>query len=162
MKKQKTFKRCPRCNFKTVYQARVCGYCGLNYEKFELATNEEGKNAIKAGERERIVWSKKLPGDVSKTKLLLSSIFFGWTGYYLFKVGKLGRAIYHMLGLICFGGCVALSLFNETMMTHNLYFVMGCIWVISFVLVLTDIVDIIFNRFKVPVSLPYNKTEEEK
>lgn len=159
MKIERQFKRCPRCGFKTVRQAKVCGYCELNYEKFALATNEEGKKAVKLGERDRVVWSRKLPKDVSKKRLLLSSILFGWTGYYLFKIGKLGRAIYHFIGLLCFGACAIISLFDMNVFTENLFSILGIIWVISLALVIIDIVDIIFNRFKVPVSLPY---KEEK
>lgn len=161
-KREKKFKRCPRCNFKTFNSAKVCGNCGLNYEKFSLATNEEGKNALKKGERERIIWTGKLPSDLSKKKLFWISLLFGWTGVHLFKVGKLSRAIFHIIGLMCFGGCVIISLFEETKITFNLFNIMGVVWIFSMALVIADIIDILFGRFKVPVSLPYTTKKEEK
>jgi len=50
----KEFKRCPRCNFKTPINMSRCGNCGLDYNKFNKATNTEAKSAFRMGEKERV------------------------------------------------------------------------------------------------------------
>ncbi|MBQ2120131.1 MAG: hypothetical protein II197_04125, partial [Peptococcaceae bacterium] len=63
----KDFKRCPRCNTKTPINLNRCGGCGLNYEKFNSATNAEAKSAFRMGEKSRVLYSKNVPSDINKT-----------------------------------------------------------------------------------------------
>lgn len=154
----KDFKRCPRCNFKTPNNMGRCGNCGLNFIKFEDATNAEAKSAFRMGEKERVLHTKQIPSDVSKWKILSMCIFGGWFGLHYFNLGKLWRGLFQILGVVlaliyiyCAG-----KLNIRTGYLGNLILVCGFIWVASFIIWITDIVSIIFNRFKYPVSLPYS------
>lgn len=155
-KKTPNFKRCPRCGFKTFYSARVCGQCELNYDKVKSATNTEGKIALRAHEKERVIWIKELPNDVNKWRLFFLALFLGWTGAYLWKVGNYLRARLHFLGLL-FWGIYFISLtFTMNLFWFNVTSFMGAFWLITQIFAVADVIKIAFNQFKVPVSLPYN------
>lgn len=158
----KEFKRCPRCNFKTPNNMARCGNCGLNFEKFNNATNAEAKSAFRMGEKERVLHTTKVPSDINKWKFLLVCIFGGWFGLHFFKLGKKWRGLFQILGLLgAFIYSYFIIKFNlRTGYAGNLVLVCGIIWVASFIIWLSNILSIIFNRFKYPVSLPYsNKVE---
>lgn len=159
IKKEKRFKRCPRCGFKTYNSFKVCGKCDLNFEKFELATNFEGKDALRKGEKERVVYTKSLPRDVSKWELFFLALFLGWTGAHLWKVGRLNRAICHSMGIVLFAIYAIISMFEVNNFLWNVGNICGAFWAVTFALSIIDIIEIGFNKFKVPVSLPY---KEEK
>lgn len=158
----KEFKRCPRCNFKTPNDMARCGNCGLNFEKFNTATNAEAKSAFRIGEKERVLHTTKVPSDINKWKFLLLCILGGWFGLHFFKLGKKWRGLFQILGLLgAFIYSYFIIKFNlRTGYAGNLILICGIIWVVSFIIWLSNIISIIFNRFKYPVSLPYsNKVE---
>ena len=157
--KIKKHKRCPRCNLKTFFDAKSCNRCELNFDKFMTATNEEGKNALKKGEKERVIYTTKLPVDISKWKLFFLALFFGWTGAHLWKVGRFSRAITHSIGLILGLTYYVMYTFGVGDILLGIGNVFGVFWAITFSIAAVDIIEIAFNIFKVPVSLPY---KEEK
>ena len=157
IKKEKNFKRCPRCGLKTFKTAKVCGKCELSFDKFGLATNAEGKKALRLGEKSRVVWTKQLPIDVKKWELFFWCFLFGWAGVHLWKVGKFSRAIAHSLGLLFMGVYVVISTMNVGNLVWNITNLLGAFWVVTFCLAVMDIFEILFNVFKVPVSLPYKE-----
>lgn len=155
--KQKLTKRCPRCNTELPIGVSVCYDCGLNFDKFKNATNAEAKKALRAGEKDRVLNSRILPSDVSKTKLLLACIFGGLFGAHEFMVGRwLKGLIYTLLTVVSlslsalevFGGLESLAMQYATEIIYTA-------WAIVFLIWLDDLIRIIFNRYKVPVSLPY-------
>lgn len=150
------YKKCPRCGFKTFKEMENCGRCGLNYKKFATATNKEGISALKKGERDRVVWTKKLPSDINKWHLFFYTLFLFWTGAHLYKVGKFGRAIVHSVGLILGAIYIIILQFPENAYTYNIGNVFGVFWVVTLSLAFIDVIEIAFGGFKVPVSLPYN------
>ena len=159
----KEFKKCPRCGFKTPENMARCGNCGLNFIKFQDATNAEAKSAFRMGEKERVLHTKHIPSDVNKWKVLLMCILGGWFGLHYFKLGKKWRGFFQVLGVIfCFVYTYCAGTRNiRTGYLGNLVLVCGIIWAVSVIIWLVDIVSIIFNRFKYPVSLPYsNQTEK--
>lgn len=157
MKIKSDYKRCPRCKFKTFKQMSNCGNCGLNFDKFAMATNKEGIDAVRKGEKERVVWTNKLPSDVNKWSLFFLTLFLGWTGAHLWKVGKFARAISHSIGLVLCGLYIILMQFEMNNFTYNLSNIAGTFWLVTFALAIIDIFEIAFNWFKVPVSLPYKE-----
>lgn len=160
IKREKRFKRCPRCGFKTYNTFDVCGKCGLNYKKFDMATNYEGKDALKKGEKDRVIFTSKLPCDVNKWELLVLTIMLGWAGVHLWKVGRINRAICHLIGLVGFAIYAVIYIYEITnIFLWNLGNIMGAFWLVTFAFAIIDIIEIALNRFKVPVSLPY---KEEK
>ena len=158
----KEFKRCPRCNFKTPKDIARCGNCGLNFIKFENATNSEAKTAFRLGEKERVLHSKKIPSDINKWQIFLMSLFGGLFGLHYFKVGKIWRGLFQVLGFVSafIYACLAIKFNIRVGYLGNLIFVIGLIWLSSFIIWWADTFSILFNRFKYPVSLPYsNKIE---
>jgi len=159
----KEFKRCPRCNFKTPSSMATCGNCGLNFNKFNNATNKEAKSAFRMGEKERVLYTKQVPSDVKKWKVLLMSIFGGWFGLHYFNLGRLWRGLLQIVGFVLAFVYThfAVSQNIRTGYLGALILVCGFIWAASVIIWISDIFAIIFNRFKYPVSLPYS-TKVEK
>ena len=154
----KDFKRCPRCNFKTPNDMGRCGNCGLNFIKFNDATNAEAKSAFRMGEKDRVLHSRQSPSDINKWEFFLSCLLGGWFGLQYFKLGKIWRGLFQVLGCI-FAFIYSYFAVIENIRTGyigNLVLVFGVVWVASIIIWISDSVSIIFNRFKYPVSLPYS------
>lgn len=157
--KQKLTKRCPRCNTSLPIDLKVCYDCGLNFDKLSRATNAEAKKAFRAGEKERILNSRILPADVSKTKLLLSCIFVGLLGVHEFIVGRWLKGLVYALFTVLSLSLSALQVFGglDSLAMKYSSDIVFAIWAIVIMLWLDDLIRIIFNRYKVPVSLPYEE-----
>lgn len=151
-------KKCPRCNFKTAKSANVCPSCQLNYTKFDKATNAEAKRALSAGENNRVIYRKGCPSDVSKVKLLLLTIFLGFMGAHLYRVGRWKKAIFYS-SFFLIGLTYAILSTVLTITTYSLvweiFYILYLVWGAVILMWLIDIAHVIFNKFKIPVSLPY-------
>lgn len=159
----KNYNKCPRCGNKTASNFPKCGVCGLNFKKFATATNSEAKSAIRMGERDRVLYSTTPPYDINKTNVLIMAIFGGWCGIHYFSIGRFLKGIFQIIGFI-FGMIYCVYRMNGNSLNGfigNLVLVLGIIWVITILLWITDIVKIIFNKFKYPVSLPYSNKNEK-
>lgn len=160
----KNFKRCPRCNTKVPINWPKCGECSLNFDKFNSATNTEAKTAMRINETERVLFSTNIPSDVSRKKILISSIFGGWFGLEFFLVGRKYRGIFQLVSFIL-GMIYCACLYKMNVLTGNignLILLCGIVWAIGVVLWLSTIVKIIFKRFKYPVALPYSWQEPKQ
>lgn len=159
----RNYKRCPRCNYKTPLTMKKCGKCGLNYDKFALATNSEAKSAFRMGEKERVLQTKNVPSDINKSRVLLTCILGGLFGCHYFYIGKKWNGLFQIIGLIL--GLV----YSYVSVQHNirtgflglLLLCCGFAWAATFIIWLRDIIAIIFNKFKYPVSLPYDSKAEK-
>lgn len=162
--KQKEFKRCPRCNHKSPINVAKCGNCGLNYDKFNTATNSEAKSAFRMGENERVLYTKRRPNDVSKVSIFFKSLIGGWFGLHYFAIGRKWRGLFQILGIAMmfvyayFAGRLGI----RNGFAGNAVLVCGIIWVATFIIWWADSIAILFNRFKYPVSLPYSEVKEKK
>ena len=149
-------KHCPRCDYKMPKEAGICPSCRLNFEKFNSATNAQAKEALSQGETDRVILRKGVPSDVSRTKLLLLTIFLGFMGAHYYYVGrkKMGLffSIFFVVGLVN----AALQYF---VLPHNALFeivaLAALIWGVVILLWLIDIFKVALNKFKVPVSRDY-------
>lgn len=148
-------KRCPRCNEKMPVELVHCPSCGLNFQKFEDATNLEAKQALKEGEKDRVLLKKGCPKDVNKIKLLLITIFLGFTGAHYYFVGRnktgLVFSAFFLVGLIN----AVLSTMLEIAPKGDLFEVFTLLvvgWGIVLCLWIIDIAKVCFNKFKIPVS----------
>ena len=63
--KEKMFKDCPRCGIRCLATADTCQECGLVFARMEIATNADAKKKIKRGDKDYIIKTSQLPGDVS-------------------------------------------------------------------------------------------------
>ncbi|MBQ8615715.1 MAG: hypothetical protein IJ415_04040 [Clostridia bacterium] len=148
-------KRCPRCNTKMPVEIVSCPSCQLNFQKFETATNAEAKQAIREGEKDRVLMRKGRPSDVSAVKLILITIFLGFTGAHYYYVGryKMGAffSIFFAVGIV---NAILNSLLDATP-TGDLYQVftlLVLVWGVVIALWIIDVAKVCFNKFKIPVS----------
>ena len=148
-------KHCPRCNQKMPVELVVCPSCQLNFNKFETATNKEAKEALKAGEKDRVLMRKNRPSDVSFLPLLLITIFLGFTGAHYYYVGryKMGAffTIFFAVGIVN----AVMTTLLETMPTGDLYQIFTLFvftWGAVVALWIIDIAKVCLNKFKIPVS----------
>lgn len=154
-------KVCPRCGLKMPAHFQVCGECGLNFSRVELATNKEAKKAIRLREFDRVVYTQQLPSDMNKWKLFIITLFFGWLGVHMFAVGRYFRGLVYAIVNIC--GLV-FSIVTDAgenlfagMFFKDLYAIIMLVWAVCVLFVFGDLLQIAFNKFKVPVALPYKK-----
>lgn len=148
-------KKCPRCAMKVPVETLICPDCRLNYQKFNEATNKEAKQALKEGEKDNVLMRKGCPSDVNKIKLLLMVIFLGFAGGHHYYVGRYKMGIvYSCFFLIGLTNAI-LNTMVEGIASSMIYqiftlFVLG--WGIVLFMWIFDVVNIIFNKFKIPVS----------
>ena len=158
--KKKLYKRCPRCNKKMFAVEKKCEQCGLIFERLKKATNSAGKKALAKHEENKVVYVTNLPKDVSKIKLLLFSIFFGFFGVHYAYVGRkklFAFCFISNLYLLLYTIFYTFKLISVAFLTTGysglifqfLFFPAG----IANILWLVSIFQIIFNKFKVPVSI---------
>ena len=145
----KEFKKCPRCNNKVPTDFARCGNCGLNFMKFDSATNKEAKSAFRMGEKERILTTRHIPSDVNKFSTLMQCIFGGWFGLHYFAVGRLWRALYQLISfLLGMVYCFVVIKFNiYSGWLYNILLIGGIAWAISVIIWMWDILSILFKRY---------------
>lgn len=169
-KKIKEFKRCPRCDTKTVIYNDKCPACGLVYSRLINASNKEAKKAIKRGEKNKVICDKTLPSDVNKWKLFFMSLFLGMFGGHYYYIGKYktGAVFTASTVLLMVGTAIAQ---NDSSVWQKYYFWMwffilpasGCLVALAI-----DWVRILANNFRVPIALKEDivaetiKTEDKK
>lgn len=152
---QRNNKRCPRCNVKMPSFTAVCPGCGLNFNKFDSATNCDAKKMLRAGEKEQVLYRKGCPSDVSKIKLLLLTVFLGFAGAHYYYVGrnKMGAffSTFFVVGLIY--SILTTFLPSVTRLGwFEWFYLLVLVWGAVIVLWLVDIAKVCFNHFKIPVS----------
>ncbi len=148
-------KKCPRCATKVNKYATVCPSCGLNYNKFNEATNKEAKEAYACGEKERVLYRIGCPRDVKKWKLLLMCVFLGYVGGHHYYVGKKGWGLFYTI--FFFVGVINTFIsefFPQAINTDafQVFYLLVLVWGIVLIMWIVDIVKICFNRYKIPVS----------
>lgn len=148
-------KSCPRCKEKMPIEVVVCPSCQLNFNKFDSATNKEAKQAIREGEKDRVLMRNNRPKDVSFIKLLLITLFLGFAGAHYYYVGryKMGAffSIFFAVGIV---NAIINTLLRVTP-TGDLYQVftlLVLIWGAVIALWIIDIAKVCLNKFKIPVS----------
>ena len=145
---------CPKCYGKVDKKQQRCQYCGFYMNELNDASNKQAKKAMKSIYKDDVLYSTKIPYDVSKKKLLLFAIFLGLFGVHQFYVGKLWYGLF-----MCISMSVTLIL-AITLMIMNTIFdnVVQRIfefWLIfqglNIIFWIWDILRITFERFKIPV-----------
>lgn len=155
MKENKT---CPRCFYKMPAGLKMCPACGMNFDKLEQATNREGRAALRANEKERVVFTNKLPCDVNKWKLFFLTLFLVFTGAHMFRVGRDVRGFaYLILNILGIVFTFLPSSYFVTSLMYNIFIIANLAWAVAVIFWITDAVLVAFNKFKVPVSLPYRE-----
>ena len=150
-------KRCPRCQRKMVASLKTCPYCSMNFEKFYTATNKEAKEALREGEKHKVVMRTGVPSDVKLYKLLLMSIFVGFVGAHHYYVGRKNMGFFYSIffgvGIIYTILTIALN-FDWTSEIGQFFYLLVMAWGVVIMLWIVDIAKVSFSRYKIPVSLP--------
>ena len=148
-------KRCPRCDSKLPIELIVCPECKLNFQKFESATNKEAKQALKEGEKDRVLMRNGRPSDVSFVKLLILTIFLGFMGAHYYYVGRYKKGIFFNVFFIIGIVNAILTTFLDVSPSGDLYqvfYFLVLIWGLVIFLWIIDIAKVCTNKFKIPVS----------
>lgn len=148
-------KKCPRCNFKVPRDVVTCPSCQLNYQKFETATNKEAKQALKQGEKSKVLYRKGCPKDVNKWGLFFLALFLGFMGAHLYRVGRNGKGAFYTVFFIV--GFIYTIITNTLKLSPTgdlwqIFIVLVLVWGVVLIMWLVDVFNILFNQFKIPVS----------
>ncbi len=155
-KKNKPFKKCPRCGNKCLQQQSKCEECGLLFSRLEFASNKAAKKKLRRFDRDFIIYTNQLPKDVGYFKLMMYAFFLGLFGGHYYYVGKYLKGALMTLSFIYLLFC---TIFNaqlvEYMETYYLYAPIGVYafaWIVSLIYVC-------LKKFKVPVIVEMPKAE---
>ncbi len=153
--------KCPICG--AGMRTGECIYCKISAEQVKTASNKKAKQALKEGRGKEVYYSRTLPSDVSRKKLLLLTIFLGlWGGGY-FYVGKYARAwtvlvvstLSFAVGMV--HGILDTRGYNiSTALTWGFNIAAFCLAVIC-ILWIVDTFAIILRSYTVPVILGEEK-----
>lgn len=146
--------QCPKCYGKIDPNTKRCRSCGFNINSLDGATNKAAKKAKKTIYKDDILYTTKIPPDVSKKKLLLFSIFLGIFGVHDFYVGKFWQGLYLALST-GIATVLALVLIITNTIAQNLlqdiYAFVSVFEGLAVIITIWDIFKIAFERFKIPV-----------
>ena len=96
--------RCPICGAKLVGK-QLCPYCKITDEQILNASNRKVKEYRKTGNKDMIHLTNVVPKDLSKLKIILYTIFFGFVGVNHFYVLRNIRGTYSLVSTI---GCLTI------------------------------------------------------
>lgn len=148
-------KRCPRCKTKVPVEIVHCPECQLNFQKFESATNAEAKQAIRSGEKDRVLMRKGRPKDVKFVPLLLFTIFLGFCGGHYYYVGRYKMGLFFSA---FFGVGIINAIITAMLKTtpkgdlYQIFTLLVLVWGAVLVMWIIDIAKVCVNSFKIPVS----------
>lgn len=151
--KEKSTQVCPRCGMKSLKGMESCPTCGLVFSRLELATNKDAKRKIHRRDKSYIIYTSKLPSDVSYIKLLLFTIFLGISGGHCFYVGRYWRAGILLTNTIVLLLCVIFNSFLVNIDDGNLIAAIATFGGLLMFIWVYDIVMVIIKKFKVPVAI---------
>lgn len=145
---------CPKCYGKIDKKQQRCQHCGFYMNQLDNASNKEAKRIRRTIYKDDILYSTKIPYDVSKKKLLLFSIFLGLFGVHDFYVGKIWQGLY-----FCISTSVTLIVSTVLMIMNTIFdnIVQRIFefWTVfqgfAIIFWIWDIFKISLERFKIPV-----------
>ncbi len=145
--------KCPRCGGKALVNQYKCPDCGLVFAKLEMATNKEAAKRYKAKERDAIVFTKKVPSDLKRWKLILFGTLFSIVGGHYFYTRRWWWGLVYLLGFLFTCAVTFCATYYyaslKTFVDVSSFFVgvYGLCWIY-------ELVRVCLGRFKIPVSLP--------
>ncbi len=149
-RKNKLYKKCPRCGNRCLVNQTECEECGLLFSRLEFASNKMAKKKLIHFDYDYVIYTKDLPKDVTRWKLILLTIFTGIFGGHYYYVGKYIKGLLMTASFVYLLFC---TIFNaqlaEFLETYYLYFPIGVsafAWMLSLVFVVS-------NKFKVPITV---------
>lgn len=151
--------RCPICGAKMV-QKQICPYCKVTDTEVLEASNKKVKEARKAGNKDLIHSTTVIPKDVSRLKLVLFTIFFGFIGVNHYYINKPVRATFSLISTV--GSLAIFIVYISTDMTGKfgeglfalIYQIIFYCMAFNVVFWILDIFGALFKTMKVPVVMP--------
>ena len=144
---------CPRCGLRCYEGIETCPDCGLVFSRLEIATNKDAKQKMRRHDHDFIIMTSKLPSDVSRTKLILYTIFFGVFGGHCFYVGRYWRGATFLTTFIAM---FLLVVFNSSLAVIGNGALLGVLSTILGLIMLMwpwDIFMVVLKKFKVPIAI---------
>lgn len=160
-RREKKFKKCPRCGNKCLVEQARCEECDLIFSRLEFASNKAAKRHILHRDSDYVIQTEQLPKDVKRWKIMLLSVLTGLVGGHYYYVGKFIKGA---LMSLMFVFLVFATIFNSQIValgdsaTTLFYFpigIYGFAWLISLVYVFC-------GKFRVPVIVEMPTAEVEK
>ncbi len=154
----RNIKVCPRCGNKCLKSQERCNECDLVFSRLEFASNKTAKRQLIRGNRDFVIYTKELPSDVKRWKLILYVLLLGLVGGHYFYVGKYGKGILMCFGLIYWISATILNPILANYMEANYLYIpisiYGVAWIVSLIFVLS-------KKFKVPILIDERKMQGE-
>ena len=156
------YKVCPYCNVKNPKSAQNCVNCNLDFKQLNELSNKEAKKMLirrKFAEtfEGEIVYVNQFPLDCSRKNAIIWCLFLGLFGAHNFYVGRFGKAFTSLiLGSFFLLGTGIAGYFNLTagsVFTQSFYSLSALFGIVPIFLWLSDLMALIFNKYKVPVKL---------
>lgn len=150
--------KCPICGSKLVGK-QICRYCKITDTQILNASNKKVKEYKKSGNTDMIHFTNVIPNDVSKLKLILFTIFFGFIGVNHYYVNRPIRGTFSLVsfcgsfGILIYGiaaGKMSSAVGSIYNLLYQILFIMMAINVIMW---FGDILACVFKTFKVPIVL---------
>lgn len=149
--------RCPICGAKLMAK-QICPFCKVTDEQILSASNRKVKEYRKTGNTDLIHYSNVIPKDLSKLKIWLYTIFFGFMGvnhYYILRPIRATYSLISFIGsvLVFILGFVTISTKFLSTLFSIFYYILFLMMAINVVMWLGDILALLLHSFKVPVVL---------
>ena len=144
---------CPRCGLRCYEGIETCPDCGLVFSRLEIATNKDAKQKMRRHDHDFIIMTSKLPSDVSRTKLILYTIFFGVFGGHYFYVGRYWRGATFLTTFIAM---FLMVVFNSSLAAIGNGALLGVLsTILGFIMLMWpwDIFMVVLKKFKVPIAI---------
>ena len=144
---------CPRCGLRCYEGIETCPDCGLVFSRLEIATNKDAKQKMRRHDHDFIIMTSKLPSDVSRTKLILYTIFFGVFGGHCFYVGRYWRGATFLTTFIAM---FLMVVFNSSLAAIGNGALLGVLsTLLGFIMLMWpwDIFMVVLKKFKVPIAI---------
>ena len=156
---KKDYKRCPRCGQKTSINSSTCSGCNLKFDRIENLSNIEAKKALKAKEKEKVLYVNTPPKDINMKKFYLLYVLLGFFGIYNIYIGKKKRGLYSLITVVAFMFLVVLSetLYQNGIDVSTLNYILvapsGTFFVFGILIWFLDLIALFSHTFKYPGAL---------
>ncbi len=156
------YKVCPYCGVKNPTSAKNCINCKLDFSQLNELSNKQAKKMLirkKFAEtfEGEIVYVKDFPLDCSRKNAIIWCVFLGLFGAHNFYVGRFAKAFTSLIlgSILFFGAGISgyLSLTAGIPYMQSIYTLSAIIGIAPIFMWLSDLVALIFNKYKVPAKL---------
>lgn len=145
--------KCPQCGYKIKQDA--CPYCNIKSKEVIFASNKKAKKLLQANMQHDVHYTTKVPTDVSKTKMLLLTVFLGGFGAGNFYIGRRKRGLFTLISFVIgiISSYLRLYYFDNIILLRDIASIGAFFAVAAVFLWFSDAFAVLINRFDYPVVL---------